>query len=269
MVCILDGISRDDIANAPFPYISKKGCLPPDAYQHLYNTAPQLRYDESSENNTLELLSIPEVIQSFGLDQAWHQFSATHLSPDFYRQLIALFRPHIDHYYPGLDQRVGSPLETLRAGLRNSATDFQVGLDCQFGFNTPVRTPSRVRAIHADKTIRLISGLLYMRHPDDRSTGGDLLIYKFKKTRQYNDIHGVSVDDGDAEHVATVPYEANRLILFLNTPDSLHGVSVRSVTPIARRYINFVVELKVPLFDVKRCIGTGHNAAVDQERMPA
>ena len=68
-----------------------------------------------------------------------------------------------------------------------------------------------------------------MRHPDDRSTGGDLLIYKFKKTRQYNDIHGVSVDDGDAEHVATVPYEANRLILFLNTPDSLHGVSVRSV----------------------------------------
>ena len=267
MVCILDGLSQDDIANTPFPYVSKKGCLPQDAYQHLYNTAPQMRYDESSANNTLELLAIPEAAHVVALDQAWHDFSATHLSAEFYRRLIGLFRPHIDHYYPGLEDRIGSPLESLSTGWRRSGTDFQVGLDCQFGFNTPVRKPSRVRAIHADKPIRLISGLLYMRHPDDRSTGGDLLIYKFKKNRQYKDIKNLAVEDDDAEHVATVPYEANRLILFLNTPDSLHGVSVRGVTPIARRYINFVVELNVPLFDVERCMGTAHTSAIDQVLM--
>jgi hypothetical protein len=48
--------------------------------------------------------------------------------------------------------------------------------------------------------------------------------------------------------VVSVPYEANTLVLFLNSPNSVHGVTPRPPTPHVRRYINFQVELSRDLF---------------------
>jgi len=44
------------------------------------------------------------------------------------------------------------------------------------------------------------------------------------------------------ERVKQVPYSANTLIMWINVPHSLHGVTPRSVTDIPRRYVNFVSE---------------------------
>ena len=50
--------------------------------------------------------------------------------------------------------------------------------DCQVGINTPVTRngPTAVRGPHYDRLTELFAGLLYFRHPDDRSSGGDLQV---------------------------------------------------------------------------------------------
>jgi hypothetical protein len=49
--------------------------------------------------------------------------------------------------------------------------------DCQPGINTPVEYLSSVRGPHVDNPVELIGGLFYLRDEDDKSEGGDLLIY--------------------------------------------------------------------------------------------
>ena len=44
------------------------------------------------------------------------------------------------------------------------------------------------------------------------------------------------------ERVRTVPYRANTLVLFSNSPAAIHGVTPRSVTQAPRRYMNFLGE---------------------------
>ena len=66
----------------------------------------------------------------------------------------------------------------------------------------------------------------------------------------HNNLGNVAVRDEVAERFATVPYRANTLVTFVNTPDSIHGVSERGVTAHPRRYINFLAELREPLLDL-------------------
>ena len=44
------------------------------------------------------------------------------------------------------------------------------------------------------------------------------------------------------EPFRTVPYRANSFVMWLNTERSLHGVTPRAITPVHRRYVNFIGE---------------------------
>ena len=39
------------------------------------------------------------------------------------------------------------------------------------------------------------------------------------------------------ELVKRVPYRANQVVMWMNTPDAIHAVAPRGVTPFARRYV--------------------------------
>jgi hypothetical protein len=105
-----------------------------------------------------------------------------------------------------------------------------------------------VRTAHLDNGRELWAGLFYMRKPEDSSTGGDLQIFKTVKEPTF---HGVrEVDMSTVEAVETVPYQANTLVLFLNTRHSLHGVTPRLGAPCVRRYINMTAHADRKLFKV-------------------
>jgi hypothetical protein len=142
---------------------------------------------------------------------------------------------------------MGTPLEECSLAVRNGGEEADLYFDVQIGVNSPVTRRSRVRAIHVDNPVKIFNALLYMRHPDDSVDGGDLGMYGWHGARRYT---RVSVVENDAFQVSTVPYARNRMLLFHNSPDSLHGVTPREKTPIVRRYINFLLEARLPLFDL-------------------
>lgn len=256
METLLSTSAPEDVRDKPFPHLIRERCLSPAYYEELDRTFIDyfaVAGDLGTRNN--HAFNIPGVVslRSPSVAPVWQEFLAYYLSPDSFREFLGHFGDHIREIYPDLENRLGKALKDLVTVPRqidrgDIPEDADVVLDCQFTFNTPVRTPSRVRAAHVDKSRRLFSGLFYMRPSWDDSVGGNLDLYRFKGPRQF--VEGVAVEDRHVDKVGEVEYAANTLMMFINSPDSLHGVTERAVTPHPRRYINILAELKIPLFDL-------------------
>ena len=88
-----------------------------------------------------------------------------------------------------------------------------------------------------------------MRKPEDRSTGGDIQMFKsLVDNPEFTGIREVNPDQ--VTWAGTVPYQANTMVLFLNTKDTLHGVTPRTGADCFRRYINIDAHQDRKLFQV-------------------
>ena len=116
--------------------------------------------------------------------------------------------------------------------------DLSIYTSIKYGINTPsFGTPTSVRDIHIDNPTKLYNALIYFRDDKDDYAGGDLLFYRFKnnKVKLYD---GVYASHRDCVVSKVIPYKRNTLVLFINSPESIHGVVERSNVPLERRYIN-------------------------------
>lgn len=242
---ILKNAKAGDVIQSPFPYLVLDGVLDPDLYKALENEYPfEYRIDGYSgfTNNTRYQISAVDGLRGNRLTPLWQEFVKYHITQDFFDEVATLFAPAIKKYYPNL--------KVEKIGTRFIDKDADMVMDCQPGINSPVKEVSSVKGPHLDHQAEFFAGLLYFRHPDDDSTGGELEIYRQKKTgARY---HGARfIDQSYVEKVATISYTPNRLILFLNTIDSIHGVSPRSKTNFTRRLVSFAGEVgSGSLFDI-------------------
>ena len=78
---------------------------------------------------------------------------------------------------------------------------------------------------------------------------GGLNIYKKKTTGQWRRQGGgrEALPD-DIEVVGHIPYTKNTLVAFLNTVDSIHGVTPRNNPNTVRRYVNIDCHVQEKLF---------------------
>ena len=186
-----------------------------------------------------------------------------HFSNDFFRQIIRHLGDGIRQSFPDLEQRLGKSLDELTVQPRHTEDQgADIWIDIQFAVNTPVRETSRVRSRHVDDQNKLFAGLFYMRMPEDDSIGGDLEICRWRDAPvfknpyvQDSQVESTHIQDQQVDLVDIVKYQANTLVLFVNTLQSVHGVTERQPTPHFRRYINMIGELRDPLYDIERYQG--------------
>jgi hypothetical protein len=115
--------------------------------------------------------------------------------------------------------------------------------------NTPVTHESSVETAHIDLCDKIFSALLYMRDPLDRSKGGDLDLYQWRREPRFI---GHRTLGRDVDVAKTVPYRANSYVCFVNSPYAVHGVSPRDVADVPRRYVNFITELPIKAFEPRQ-----------------
>ncbi len=250
MVSLVGNIAEEDYRAEPFPHVCATGALPPDDYRELADTFPDLPAmcpDLMALNNSGEAFSALPALESGILSPAWREFLAYHYSAAFYRDVLGLLGDQIREIHPRLEDDLGRPLESLTVAPRPAPEDGDVSVECQFCINTPVRETSRVRGVHVDNPKKLFNALLYMRLDEDDSEGGDLDLCRFSDRPKF---HGVAAPDHAVDVVDRVKYEPNTLILIINSPHALHGVTPRRPTPHIRRYVNILAELREPIFDL-------------------
>lgn len=249
---ILERLDPSQIILEPQPYIYSTEALDPDYFAELAAAYPTLETVAGTgplDNNRAYLMQAREVIDNPQIPVVWREFFACHTSEAFFREMIAFWQAALDRIYPNLADLLGKPVEQASIGLRSRGKEkslenktADVMMDCQFGVNSPVKEKTAVRGPHVDDTHKLYAGLLYFRFPDDQSEGGDLVLYRAKNGNKYYQDGRRDIPAHFLEPFRVVPYRANTLVMYLNTPHSIHGVSPRAVTPLHRRYVNLQCE---------------------------
>ena len=248
---ILDRISGDKIKRDGSPRAIIENALPDDYYRELAETFPSMAHvvggRELKSNRPYRTLAI-EALQDPTLPQIWREFIAYHCSAEFYQRLIDVWGADIEAIHRHIAREFGKPLRDFTLGLRHEGKGdnplnrtHDIMMDCQFSYNSPVQEVSSVRGPHLDSPQKLFVALLYFRYLDDRSTGGDLDFYRLVRGR-YPKPKAARIDPGCVERFETVPYRPNLLVMFINSPFAIHGVTPRSITKWPRRYMNFLGE---------------------------
>jgi hypothetical protein len=252
---ILAGLGPERIVAEGFPHIFVPNALEASFYAELAAAFPSMeRIAGPGPLPSNQVFRTPacDVLADPAIPRIWRDFFAYHCSGRFLAEMVGFWRDAIAREYPEIEGWFGKPLSSLTSGVRHYRKDkpaenlpenlqTDARLDCQFFVNSPVTTPSSVRGSHVDKPYKLFAALLYFRHPEDRSEGGNLLLERFK-TRRHPFDRRQHVPDRFVEPFAEVPYAPNTLIMWLNTSRSLHSVTPRSVTPVPRRGVNFLTE---------------------------
>jgi hypothetical protein len=256
MMSVLARAQSLTLETDPFPHLLIDDALDPEMYATLAAKFPSLdvvnRRGRPVKNNHLYLLSAPDVIANERIAPEWREFFRYHVAVDFWRDALSLVKSQLLTINPGLEKLAGRPLENFRVAVREKDAEFaeEISLDCQFGINSPVTRKSSVRSPHLDDPAKLFNALLYCRAPEDDTPGGDLILYRRTRPLAYSE--GSSIMPSRVVAVKRIAYRANRLVLFLNSPWSVHGVAPRPETPHVRRYVNFLCEFRKPLFEIER-----------------
>ncbi len=264
---ILSKVSSADIVHDPYPHIVIENALDDALYQELFESLPseELVLDGREKKNTWFDYPACKVVDNPNITPLWQEFFRYHTSSQFYLELIEKFGETLKELHPGLETKLGKTLEeslvAMRPGGRQNrlADNADISMECQFYVNYTTQERA-VRGPHVDRPSELFAALLYFRAPEDDSKGGDLVVSKAKEPDSlYPSSSSIRVDHAPMEidnaRVAptdTGHYQANTLVLFLNSPKSIHAVSARNATNIARRHINFCCDLNFDLFSIEK-----------------
>ncbi|MEA1673366.1 2OG-Fe(II) oxygenase [Nitrospirillum sp. BR 11163] len=248
MRSLLAGLGPTDVRTNPFPHIVADRPMEDGLYQELSASFPGFARmgwacapEEVPSNRRFEL-SADMILQAPYLPAPWKEFVDHHAGPAFLAEVAALFDGYWD---PALLTALDGRLTGHSTGLRRltSSGPYRIHQDARMEINTPVRgQPSSSRGPHLDTPNRLFSCLFYMRAPDDDAPGGDLVLYRWRDGPRGR-IADYALPETAVEAVLTVPYAANRLVIFPQSLHALHGVSPRHPTPHTRRYVFITAEL--------------------------
>ena len=260
MYSVLARARQSQIVDDPFPHLVVHEALERDYYRRLAADFPDAevildgRLPVSNDNFRYPASAI---LDDMRISLPWREFIRYHVSPEFFREVCALFESRIRELHPRLESSVAKPLGDWQSSIRFREPIRDIALECQFTYGTPVDVRSRSIGPHVDREVALYAGLFYMRDDHDDSQGGDLELYRFKAGTPAFDAGSRRVPDERVTCCKTIRYASNTLVFFLHSPCSLHGVSPRSPTRFPRRHINLVGELATPVFDVSGTVARG------------
>lgn len=231
-----------EVLDDPYPYVCVEGALPEARYKELCDSFPEdLVTSTQPHDNGIcyRYKSNPALVEK-KIPAIWEDFFAYHTSPEYAQACLKLFEPAILKHY---SEDFLNDLYNRKVSVRDVDNSGQLVTDCQFVVHEPVDQTGTSRTPHVDNPVEIYAGLLYMRKPGDTAPGGNFTVHRTTgKITEVNKTLGRQVDDSLHEPVREVPYEANNFCMFLNVPDSVHGVTPR-INPVERRRsINIIGE---------------------------
>jgi len=240
------------LKNIPFPYLIVDNALPNDIYDELDNSFPEydkiIKLDRSNkgyQENTAYRYSAYQSLIDSHIPKIWKDFIFYHTSADFCHEVFEIFSDGINKIYKTTRDKL--PKEE-NIGIRfKDKKNFST--DCQFVINTPTSGDTTVIEPHLDNAKEFYAGLLYMKGKEDLSKGGNLTTHSFIGKPSF---YGNSrVRESNSKLIEEIEYKANRFVLFLNSPLSIHGVTKREKTETYRKYMNIIGEFNHKLFDYR------------------
>jgi len=259
---VLKNFKKENLIMDPYPYIIIENCLDEDIYNHLENTYPNdnlifnedIQKHSKIQKNIRYQINASNTLKNNNIDNIWKFFVKYHTSNEFFKQLESIFNTELLYNTKNKFKKINKN----SIGIRNIDSK-DILMDCQIGINSISNVKNCVIKPHIDNQKKIYSGLLYMKHKDDISNGGDLNLYnikykysnidEFTKIIKNNNINNLTNnhewDLNQLKLINTVKYKKNTFIIFLNQLNSIHSVSDREPNIYSRRLINIISEFNI------------------------
>ncbi|HWT00782.1 MAG TPA: hypothetical protein VN256_11090 [Pyrinomonadaceae bacterium] len=252
---LLSNITPDQVVAEPFPHVVVENALDEGLCQQLLREFPRLETftrGRPTRSNQKIIYTGAAALADPHLSERWKSFIREHLQPSVWAEMLRLFRTHLLGAYPDFEQRFGKPDE-LRVGTRNidDYSRCDLLLDSELVVHAPVvGRPAVERGPHLKTRDKPFAGYLYLRPDEDDAQGSDHVLYSVKPGASllFDQVQAADPELLIAEKV--IPYRNNTFIFFLNTPESIQGLTARSASEVPLMMHHFVAQMREPLFDI-------------------
>ncbi len=260
-ISILNNFDKSKYFLDPYPHLIIDKVFDDKIYEELetdfqkYLINEFQRKKEFLNENTRVQLAASEISKNKNLkSKIWKDFVDYHCSKEFFLEFFKIFENEIYRLLPDvykkiqqnqskenfIEMRGGYHKSRAELAKQNSKCDFV--LDCQPSITTPnINGQKSVRGPHVDSPYKLYAGLFYLRNPKDQLEGGDIVLYKPKNKVKFNNKTNV-INYNDLERSKVFKYGINNLVMHLNTPLTVHGVSKRATGNFNRNLVNIIAE---------------------------
>ena len=233
---------KPTVQTDPYPHVIIEDALPWDLYENLEAEFPEktLLATDPFDNGICYRLKADKLLSLTFESGLWRDFAEYHTSAEWFNEVNELFKP----YMPGVLHKTFTEDDLGARGWADENKN--IWTDCQAVIHKPIEEKS-TRTPHIDNPMEMWAGLLYMPYPDDQSTGGEFQIYSTQSSVQKVDKKaGRQIYDSDLGTVVkTIPYKRNTFVMFANnSPNTVHGVSLRQDATLNRRSVNIIGEFK-------------------------
>lgn len=246
---VFDRIGPSDIRLEPFPHIVKENALDPALCARLVET--RLRHHDSTRQGTKRASNQRIAFHAYAMrtpdiiDDAWKAFARVHAGAETTQRVAEIFSEHWPAHLPDASWLRAARYAMFGDGSHREAdvlTDARLEL-----IGPSLGPPWSHRAGHVDTGNRLFSALYYLRAPDDETSGGGLDLFRYRNGPP-DTTNVFELDPDLIEKVATVPYQANTLVVFPNSPLAIHGSEPRGYSERDRAYVFITAEVGEDLF---------------------
>lgn len=230
-LCVLQNFKK--VESDPWPHIIIENALPQKEHDELLATLPSDildRQEPRDHHNKLTWQARDIIAEKQPISEIWKEFMAYHLSREFFDKVLDVFEPWSKKLKIPADKiKLQDRYDPTSGGQSNCYTDFS------FVKHPPINDISN-RTPHTDNEKEIYAGLLYLKYPGDKSTGGDFCIHKPESLA----MNSHRVYDSPGPIIKTCPYESNNFVMFWNGKDTQHSVSPRQNASHPRWSINMI-----------------------------
>lgn len=269
MLSLLKNVKKSDIIAEPYPHIIVRNVLDKEFADHILQCFPSINQvdQKSVKLSDLSIDEYPEnkIFCAYGkdlvkdptFDAKVKEFFQIHASYEFFQSVVDLFEDYLRIDAPAL-------LDYTRS-IKNSEVGFihedyekekRLIIDGGFCLGTPSRTQGLKLSIHLDNPKKVFGALLYLKHPDDQTSGGEFNMYSApQKNIEVNPKMVVKPEYLGAFQnalVKSLPYEHNTLLIFLNSDKAFHAVAPRYDAKHWRFTVNLAFNIDKSMLDFSR-----------------
>ncbi len=217
MISVLQNFKK--VETDPWPHIMIKNALPQNIHDELLSTLPDKRLTQGQpkdKHGKLTWKAYEIAPEQYPVSNIWKEFIDFHLSREFFDQVLDLFGPWA--------KKLPITKENIILTDRTLGPTFKDNCYTEFGFvkHPPLNDVSS-RTPHTDNEKEIYAGLLYLKYPEDKSTGGGFSLHKPNSLKM--NIKREYVDPGPI--VKVCPYESNNFVMFLSNKNTQHSVEPR------------------------------------------
>ena len=246
---LLQNFKNTDFYVDPFPHVIIHDALPEETYAKLKDAAPSDLIPDKSLDNVRGNIYFNQ-IENRPQNKMFLEFLNYHNSEEYYEEFTSIFKDQLNEFYPNLINTTRKLIKKknffYNKSLKPKKENF-VRFSSSYSYNTPVKSSSFIVGPHLDHYDKINFGLYYLRLDEDKSEGGDLVLYKWKNG--YNNFQKKNIlfterksnMSSHTESLKTLKYKKNTFILVLNSIDSLHGVTPREKTDHIRQFCYFSI----------------------------